>query len=249
MGNGQMKQSTLMQLARFRRMRWIVFAGVLAGISVSVALNVLHAPPTLVGRLISAWPPIALFCGIELISRIPATSRWLSIFRVLATLVVAGVAGSVSYVHMMGAVAEYGGETGWQVTIWPLSVDGLMAAAAVSLVEVVRKIRTLELALEQEQEAAESAPTPPAQPAQAVAAPVVPVGLVPATAPATSGPTPPSGVGVKPRQRRKPDGTLKSPAPPRAAGTRATRPAAPKPSTELVAIPATEVRFVEPADA
>lgn len=221
MGNGQMKKSTQMQLSRYRKMRWFVFVGVLAGIAVSVALNVLHAPPTTVGRLIAAWPPIALFAGIELISRIPTTNRWLSIGRVLATLVVAGVAGSVSYVHMMGTVEQYGGETGWQAAIWPLSVDGLMLSAAISLVEVVRKIRALEIQLETETEASESAttpvvvaPTPPPAPVPVEVPTVFDVPVAASTEPATpdlssmaaltgfDGPAPVAGP-IK-RTRRKP---------------------------------------------
>jgi hypothetical protein len=140
--------STTVKLKHLKRLRWGVFAGVVLGILVSVATNVLHAEDNIISQLIAAWPPLALFGGIELISRIPSSNRWLSIGRVLATLAVAGVAGSLSYVHMSGTVEQYG-EHGWRAAIWPITVDGLMLTATLSLVEVVAKIRQLESSLEE----------------------------------------------------------------------------------------------------
>lgn len=192
-------------LGRIRRMRWVVFGFVMVGILVSIAMNVLHAPPTVVGRVISAWPPIALFGAIELIARIPTTNRWLSAGRVIATLIVAGVTGSVSYFHMMGSVTRYGGETGWQAAIWPASVDGLMIVAALSLVEVVRKIRMLEDRLD-----AALSPTVTVQPATTAVEPVTPptVTEVPAEPVSAGGvPLTPPDAPVRPRRPRKPKGT------------------------------------------
>lgn len=155
-------------IKHLRRLRWGVLATVVAGIATSVAMNILDAPANPVARAIAAFPPLALFAGIELISRIPSSNRWLSVGRIVGTLAVAGVAGSISYSSMVGTVQTYG-LGGWRAIIFPISVDGLMLVATLSLVEVVRKIRQLEAA----------APVPvPAAPAAVV--PVLPVPAAPA---------------------------------------------------------------------
>lgn len=170
------------RLKHLQRLRWGVFAGVVVGILVSIATNVLHAPANPISQAIAAWPPLALFGGIELISRIPSSNRWLSAGRILATLAVAGVAGSISYGHMIGTVEKYG-EAGWQASIWPISVDGLMIVASLSLVEVVAKIRQLESLLDVDDvPIMTTAPVTPVSAAPVVAVtPVVPVTPVPVT--------------------------------------------------------------------
>jgi hypothetical protein len=40
---------------------------VLAGLTASLAANVAGAQPTLVGRLVAAWPPVALLLAYELL--------------------------------------------------------------------------------------------------------------------------------------------------------------------------------------
>lgn len=166
-------------LTHLRRLRWGVLAAVVAGIATSVSMNVLDAPANPIARAIAAFPPLALFAGIELISRIPSSNRWLSIGRVLGTLAVAGVAGSISYVSMVGTVEHYG-MTDWRARIFPVSVDGLMLVATLSLVEVVRKIRQLEAA-----QATTPAPTSPAPVAVTTPAAVpAPLPVLPSMPPA-----------------------------------------------------------------
>jgi hypothetical protein len=63
--------------------------------------------------------------------------------RVLATIVISGIAAWVSYWHMAGVTARYG-ETGASPYLLPISVDGLIVVASVSLVELAARIRTLE---------------------------------------------------------------------------------------------------------
>lgn len=145
-------------LASLRRLRWVVLAVVAVGIAVSVAINVLHAQDSVVARLLSAWPPLALFGAIELISRIPTSGRMLSAGRIIGALIVGGVGLAVSYSHMYGEVGKYEGN--WQAIIWPASVDGLMIVAGLSLIEVVRKIRTIEGEIAEIREAAEQAEQP-----------------------------------------------------------------------------------------
>jgi hypothetical protein len=63
--------------------------------------------------------------------------------RVLATIVISGIAAWVSYWHMTGVASRYG-ETGGSPYLLPVSVDGLIVVASVSLVELAARIRTLE---------------------------------------------------------------------------------------------------------
>lgn len=129
-------------LKQLRRLRWIVLAAVLLGIAASIAMNVLHAPDNLAAQLVSAGPPLAVFVSLELISRIPSTSRGLSWARVVGAAVVALGAAAISYWQQRSAVIDLGFQP-WEATIWPTIIDGSMIVASVSLVEVVRKIRQL----------------------------------------------------------------------------------------------------------
>jgi hypothetical protein len=132
-------------LRQLRRVRWAVRAALVLGVAASVAANILHAQPNPIAQTISAWPPLALMLTIELISRVPVHRRSLAAVRLIATFAIAGIAAWVSYWHMTGVAARYG-ETGGAEYLLPLSVDGLIVVASVSLVELAGRIR------EQEQE-------------------------------------------------------------------------------------------------
>jgi DNA-binding transcriptional ArsR family regulator len=115
--------------------------GVLAlGVAASVAANVLHAEPTIVGRAIAAWSPLALLLTVEMISRIPVQRAALSGVRMLWTTVIAAIAAWVSYWHMVSVVAR-NGESTTSAHLLPLSVDGLVVVASVSLVEIAARLR------------------------------------------------------------------------------------------------------------
>jgi hypothetical protein len=60
--------------------------------------------------------------------------------RFAATAAIAGIAGWVSYWHMVGVAARYG-ETGASPYLLPVSVDGLIVVASVCLVELAGRIR------------------------------------------------------------------------------------------------------------
>lgn len=128
-----------MTLSQLRRIRWAVRAALVLGIAASVAANVLHAQPSAIARVIAAWPPVALLITLELVVRIPVARRlgWL---RILATAVIAGIAAWVSYWHMAGVASRYG-EDATSAHLLPLSVDGLIVVASVSLVELAARIR------------------------------------------------------------------------------------------------------------
>jgi hypothetical protein len=110
------------------------------GVAASVAANVLHAHSNLISQLIAAWPPLALLLTVELISRVPADRRALAAARLMAAGTIAGIAGWVSYWHMVGVAVRYG-ETGAAAAyLLPVSVDGLVVVASISLLEIAGRI-------------------------------------------------------------------------------------------------------------
>ena len=132
-----------MQLPQLKRIRWAVRAALFLGVAASVAANVLHADDNVISQTISAWPPLALLLTVELTSRIPMHRPMLAGVRVLATIVIAGIAAWVSYWHMREVAVTYG-ETEISAYLLPISVDGLIVVASVSLVELAGRIRMLE---------------------------------------------------------------------------------------------------------
>lgn len=130
-------------LKQLRRLRWLVLVTVLLGIGASIAMNVLHAPANPAARFVAAGPPLAVFFALELIARIPSSSKGLTAFRIAGAVVVALGAATISYAQQRAAVRGLG-FADWESFIWPLIIDGLMVVASVSLVEVVRKIRLID---------------------------------------------------------------------------------------------------------
>jgi len=149
-------------LPQLRRVRWAVRASLVLGVAASVCANVLHADTNPISQTIAAWPPLALLITVELISRVPLHRRHLAAIRVAATAAIAGIAAWVSYWHMAGVAARYG-EQGSVPYLLPLSVDGLIIVASVSLVELAGTIRGLEES--GTRTAAALADAPPATPA------------------------------------------------------------------------------------
>src|SRR4029453_11299382 len=94
-------------LRRLRRIRWAVRVTLAFGVAASVAANILHADPNPISQSIAAWPPLALLLTVELVSRVPVHRRSLSAVRVLATMVISGIAAWVSYWHMAGVASRY----------------------------------------------------------------------------------------------------------------------------------------------
>jgi hypothetical protein len=131
-----------MSLAQLRRLRWAVRGVLTLGVAASVAANILHAEPNTVSQVIAGWPPIALLITIEMVSRVPVHRTWLANVRRLGTTVIAGIAAWVSYWHMAGVAARYG-EHAASPYLLPLSVDGLVVIASVSLVELAGRVRDL----------------------------------------------------------------------------------------------------------
>jgi hypothetical protein len=131
-----------MSLKQLRRLRWAVRGVLTLGVAASVTANVLHAQPNAVSAVIAAWPPLALLLTIDLVSRVPVHRRWRAIIRRGGTTAIASIAAWVSYWHMAGVAARYG-ERDASPYLLPLSVDGLVIVASVSLVEIAGRIRDL----------------------------------------------------------------------------------------------------------
>jgi peptidoglycan/LPS O-acetylase OafA/YrhL len=131
-----------MTLTELKRLRWVVLAVVLACIFSSVAMNVLHAPDNVWARFVGALPPLAVFGCLELTARIPSSTRWLTIVRIVGATIVAGGAAYLSYFQQFAAIMDLGFPHD-QALIWPGVIDGTMIVASVSLVEVIRKIRQM----------------------------------------------------------------------------------------------------------
>jgi hypothetical protein len=147
--------STAQQLRDYRITRRFVAVIVFVGVAVSILVNQLDAH-TWIDKGIAGWPPAGLLLTLELLTRIPTSQRLGAIARVGATVAVAGSAGWLSYWHMVAAVADHG-ESAANAHIWPATVDGLMAVAAVGMVELGARIRVLKSQPQRVADAAESA--------------------------------------------------------------------------------------------
>ncbi|GII23175.1 DUF2637 domain-containing protein [Planosporangium mesophilum] len=157
---------------QLHRIRWAVRATLALGVAASVAANILHANHNPISQTIAAWPPLALLLTVELISRIPVHRAGLSVVRISATAIIAGIAAWVSYWHMVGVCIRYG-ETTVSAHLMPLSVDGLIAVASISLVELAGRIRATDRA------DAHTTPTIGTEP------PAAPTSIAPAADPGT----------------------------------------------------------------
>ncbi|MFG3602497.1 DUF2637 domain-containing protein [Micromonospora chersina] len=139
--NSTSEAATDVALVHLKRLRWAVRATLTLGVAASVAANVLHARPNPISQIIAAWPPLALLLTVELISRVPHHRRSLGIIRIAATSVIAAIATWVSYWHLVGVAARYGEAGAGAAYLLPISVDGLVIVASVSLVELTARIR------------------------------------------------------------------------------------------------------------
>ncbi len=129
-------------LAKLRADRRLVRGFVVLGVLASLGANAIDSA-TALNAAVAMWPPVALLSVLEILPRIPI-GRWYSTLgRVAATLAVAAAAGWLSYSHMASVAASHG-ESALNARIWPISIDGLMAVAAIALVEIGARIRTLE---------------------------------------------------------------------------------------------------------
>jgi hypothetical protein len=101
--------------------------------AVSVACNILAAEPTVVGRGVAAWPPIALMLVVEVLARSPLPHGRLRYVAAGGAGAVAVTAALASF-HHMHEVALVAGESELVAWLFPLTVDGLAVVASVALV-------------------------------------------------------------------------------------------------------------------
>ncbi|MBT8226415.1 MAG: DUF2637 domain-containing protein [Dactylosporangium sp.] len=126
--------------ASLRRLRWAVRATLILGVAVSVTANVLHARTEPIAQAIAAWPPLALLITVDLVSRVPIHRKLLGGVRITATFAIAVIAAFISYGHMAAVALKYG-EIGIVPYLLPLSVDGMIIVASISLVELGGRMR------------------------------------------------------------------------------------------------------------
>lgn len=107
-------------------------------LAVSVAANVTAAEPTVIGRAVAAWPPIALLLVVDVLGKAPVAPGWLGRLAIAATGLVAAVAAVASFTHMRH-VALAAGESELVAVLFPLSVDGTAIVCSVALVEINRR--------------------------------------------------------------------------------------------------------------
>lgn len=131
-----------LELRYYKRMWIVVTVATVIGLGLTVTLNVMHAPPTIGARLVGGTPPLFVLLCLELISRIPATSRLLSGARVGASAIVVGLSFGISYEQQREFVQNLG-FGGWIAYAFPIIIDGAMVVSTLSLVEVTRKVREL----------------------------------------------------------------------------------------------------------
>lgn len=146
-----------LELRYYKRMWIVVTVATVIGLGLTVTLNVMHAPPTLGARLVGGTPPLFVLLCLELISRIPATSRLLSGARVFASIVVVGLSFAISYEQQREFVQSLGFE-GWIAYAFPVIIDGAMVVSTLSLVEVTRKVRLLRPMVEAQADPAPARP-------------------------------------------------------------------------------------------
>ena len=135
------------ELKHYRRLWVFVTVVTVLLVGITVTLNVMHAPPTWGARLIGGTPPVFVFFCIELVSRIPATSKALSFGRIAASILVSGLSFAISYQQQMEFIHSLG-FVGWIAYAYPVIIDGVMVVATLSLVEVTRKVRDLRIEME-----------------------------------------------------------------------------------------------------
>jgi hypothetical protein len=159
-------------IGQLKRLRWAVRMVLTLGVAASVAANILHANPNPISQTIAAWPSLAFLLTVELVSRIPMHRPLMAAVRLAATAVIAGIAGWVSYWHMVDVAARFG-ESGDSAHLLPFTVDGLIVVASVSLVELAGRLTMLQMPTKVETQVVETLGGPVTVPAARFVEPVV----------------------------------------------------------------------------
>lgn len=108
--------------------RWAATA-FLAGTAVSIACNFIAADPTVLGRAVAVWPALAFLISAHLYQHVPVARGWMDVTRKLSILAIMGVAGWVSYWHIVEVVLR-AGESASTAYIMPATIDAMMVIAS-----------------------------------------------------------------------------------------------------------------------
>jgi hypothetical protein len=103
------------------------------------------------GKVISVLPPLIAVAGFEIGSRIPirADQKWYyRSIRPLATALVGFIGAYLSYFHQRDAFFKHTDGDMSTAAMLPLSIDGLMIIAAVSLYELNNRIADMNAIIE-----------------------------------------------------------------------------------------------------
>jgi hypothetical protein len=155
---------TAQQVKNLKRgVRGALAFGIVASITANVIASITRPDAAKVaawqiwaGAALAALAPLVLFISTEMVTRIPVHSRVLGPIRLIITLLLGGFSAWISYWHMV-RVAEMLGEHGGAQYIYPLLIDGMMIVATISLIELGRVARTVEVIEQAEAEQAAAA--------------------------------------------------------------------------------------------
>lgn len=112
-----------------RNTKRTALAAFLAGAVVSIAANFIAAEPTLLGRAVAVWPALAFLISAHLYQHVPVAKGWADVTRKVAILAIMGVAGWVSYWHIVEVVLR-GGESAVTAHLMPATIDAMMLIAS-----------------------------------------------------------------------------------------------------------------------
>jgi hypothetical protein len=118
-----------------RSLRRLAAATFALGALASVGANIVAAEPTIIGRVVSSWPAVALLLTVHLFQHAPRV-WWVKVM----VGVVAGVAAWISYWHMVD-VATLAGEGIVSAHLLPFTVDAMMAVASVVMTYKPKPVR------------------------------------------------------------------------------------------------------------
>jgi len=142
------------KISKLNHLRWFCRALAAAVAVVSVWANYLHASSMdHMGQVISILPPLLVVAAFEIGSRIPIDKDrpwYRKLPRPLATVGIAFIGAYLSYFHQRDAFFQHTNGDISTAAALPISIDGLMIVAVVSLYELNIKIGELNSFLESE---------------------------------------------------------------------------------------------------
>ena len=134
------------KLRGFYNLRWACRGIILTATLISVWANVLNSEPTPAAIAIHVFPPIFVFGGFEIISRVPLRkeAHWIMRFaRPLGALIITGISAWLSYWNQNEAFYRKTHDADTALLL-PIAIDGFMLVASVTLIELNVRVEALE---------------------------------------------------------------------------------------------------------